>query len=228
MAWNVCIPPAVEVVIPHGRDDDPERVAVREWVVARYRREHPDWHVTLAPCPTSEWSKGAAANPVIFASTADVILLADADSYVHPRILTGATDGALEHGWAVPHTRVKRITQRDTARILTGEQVPRPVVMRETKAMPGGGIVAATPHAWATVHGVDPRFMGWGGEDFALGSAMRLLAGVPWTPPDTTLWHLWHPFTRRPTKATTDLWRRYRKARRNTAEMAAIVKEWGL
>ena len=216
----------VEVVIPHGLEDDTARIDVRVWIVARYRREHPEWKITLAPCPTPDWSKGLAANPVIAASDADIIVLADADSYVHPRTLTDAAAGALEHGWAVPHTRVKRITQHDSARILSGEIVPRPAVMRESKALPGGGIVAATGHAWRTVNGVDPRFCGWGGEDFALGAALRMLVGPPWGSPPTVLWHLWHPWDRRPARATSALWRRYRNARRSPADMADIVKEW--
>lgn len=220
----------VQVVIPHGRDDSAGRRRVREHVVAHYLREHPGWDVVQAPCPTAAWSKGRAANPHLLESAADVVVLADADSWTDPRML-GKAVAALAAGtsrWAMPQTIVKRITHADTARILNGEQLTRPGVERQARALPGGGIVAATPGTWQTVNGVDPRFAGWGGEDSTLGTVLRALCGQPWTPPmPTTLWHLWHPSgKRRPSQPTVDLWRRYRRARRETGAIAAIVKEW--
>jgi cellulose synthase/poly-beta-1,6-N-acetylglucosamine synthase-like glycosyltransferase len=221
----------VEVVIPIGKNDSAGRIRVRDWIVERYRREHPDYRVTLAGCPTRDWSKGRAANPLLLGSTADVVILADADSYVHPRMLAAAALAVADNpaGWGFPHTLVRRITGRDTARILDGEQVPRPGFERTASVLPGGGIVAATPQAWRHVGGVDPRFVGWGGEDFALGCALHMLRGAPSMPQEASiLWHLWHPSGKRRTSADTqDLLRRYRIARRGDREqMAALVGEW--
>lgn len=219
----------VEVVIPCGANDSSERLAVRQFILARYRVLHPDWQVTLATCPTTRWSKGKAANPALLQSDADVVILADADSYVDDRVLTAAaTDVAAgRRDWAVPFTLVKRIAKADTERILAGQLVPRPGVERHGKALPGGGITVATPAAWRTVNGVDPRFHGWGGEDACLGKVFGVLVGAPWVPSmPTVLWHLWHPAKRRPTQHSNDLWRRYQRARRDRAALAAIVKEW--
>lgn len=219
---------SVNVVLPRARRNALGREHVREWVTARYNRLHPGWTVTQAECPTARWSKGAAANPVLLTSEADVIVLADADSYVDSRVLSRAVEAVAggSHGWAVPFTVVKRITRADTRRILDGDPVPRPTLERHARALPGGGIVVASREAWRTVNGVDPRFNGWGGEDACLGYTLTALVGAPWTPPPAALWHLWHPAARRPTQTTNDLWNRYRRARCQSGALAQIVKEW--
>jgi hypothetical protein len=218
----------VEVVIPHGRADCEQRQAVRAHVAASYVRCHPSWSVRLAGCPTRRWSKGAAANPVICASRADVVILADADSTIASQALAAAVIAAARTGWAVPHTRVQRIGQDDTARILAGQRGIPTSPDGERPALPGGGIVVATRQAWQTVNGVDPRFFGWGGEDQALGMALTHLVGQPWTPPaPVILWHLWHPSgPRTATDQSKQLWRRYKTARCSPDMMRDLVKEW--
>lgn len=217
----------VDVVIPHGRADDEHRQAVRAHVAASYVRSHPDWSVRLAPCPTRRWSKGAAANPVIAASSADVVILADADSLVAALPLAAAVTAATRTGWAVPHTRVHRIPQDDTGLILAGQR-GIPVPLENRPALPGGGIVVATRQAWQTVNGVDPRFVGWGGEDQALGMALTHLVGEPWkAPAPVILWHLWHPSgPREASEQSKQLWRRYKTARQSPDMMSNLVKEW--
>jgi len=218
----------VEVVIPHGRADCEQRRAVRTHVLSSYVRSHPGWSVRLAPCPTRRWSKGAAANPVIAGGRAEVVILADADSIVPALPLTAAVTAATRTGWAVPHTRVQRMSQDDTGRVLAGQRGIPASLECERPALAGGGIVVATRQAWETVNGIDPRFFGWGGEDQALGMALTHLVGQPWTPPaPVILWHLWHPSgPRTATDQSKQLWRRYKTARQSPDMMRDLVKEW--
>lgn len=213
--------------MPHGAADGPERVKAREWVAARYESLH-GLPVAFAPCPTPEWSKGAAANPVVAASDADLIVLADADSYVSDDALTAAIDHADAHGWAMPHSTVRRLSRPSTEVVLAGgtadklERSPYP-------ALPGGGIVVLTREAWATVNGVDPRFQGWGGEDAAFGLVLSVLVGPVNPRRLSPLTHLWHPPAancRKPSQRNRDLDARYRACRRNPARMADLVREW--
>lgn len=220
---------SVDVIIPHGKDDPAGRVKVRDFIAAHWHNEHPDYTVHLTGCPTTTWSKGAAANHAIDSSQADVIILADADSWAPPRSVTrGAIEAATQTGWAVPFTVVGRIGKTETALILAGERIPRPALeQRPRRALPGGGIVIARRDVWQKVRGVDPRFTGWGGEDQALGAALHTLAGKPWQPPSATLWHLWHPSNaRRPNQTTRALWSRYRAAKGRPEAMTAIIEEW--
>jgi hypothetical protein len=217
----------VDVIIGHGRDDDPQRVTIRTWIADRWATVH-GLPVTFAECPDPVWSKGAAVNPAITASTADVVIVADADSYVDHAPLTAAIADTQTGGWAMPYSDVKRLDRPSTAAVLAGKP-GRPRLERGPyPALPGGGIVIAHRDAWATVRGLDPRFRGWGGEDHALGLAMRILVGDVQRQ-RCALTHLWHPpapANRRPAPATRHLDARYRAARRDPDAMRTLIEEW--
>lgn len=217
-----------EVVIPHGCVDDSWRKRAREWVADRYREVH-RLPVVLAECPDREWSKGAAANPAIASSSADVVIVADADSYVNHDALDWSIGAALDHGWSMPHSIVKRWAKDSTQAIYKGQQARR-MERGGYPALPGGGIVVARQDAWQAVGGgFDPRHKGWGGEDHALGLAMSVLVGTVRQRRVSALWHLWHPpapNNRRPSPETRRLNERYRAARKDPQAMSALVKEW--
>lgn len=217
--------PSVEVVIPFGGTDAGRR-SVLAWILDHWRTNHPDWTVTLAEQPEGDWSKGATVNPRLLASAADVIVVADADSWVPPRQLVQAVALATRHGWAMPNTHVRRIAEADTARILGGESVPRPRCERIRVARPGGGIVVARRDIWHQVRGIDPRFVGWGGEDAALGLVLQVLH--PREPSVRgPLWHMWHPTEgRTPRPESSALMGRYRAARRSREALLSMVGEW--
>lgn len=219
----------VQVIVGHGRDDDPHRITVRDWIVNRWRTHHA-LPVTEAECPTADWSKGATVNPAIAASTADVIIVADADSYVDNEHLGNALNAVAVGGWAMPYSTVNRYDAVSTAAIMAGHQTVKPRLERGPyPALPGGGIVIAHRTAWDTVRGLDPRFVGWGGEDHALGLAFHVLVGDVHRQQRAALHHLWHPpapANRRPSPATKELDARYRKARRNPDAMRTLIGEW--
>ena len=214
----------IQVLIPFG-GEDPHRAAARDWVAARYAQR---FEVTIAEM-SGPWSKGAAVNPALDASTADIIIAADADSFVDEQHLDRAILHAEVHGWAMPHSIVKRFDRSSTADILAGRPGRRRLERGSYPALPGGGIVVATKQAWSTVRGFDPRFVGWGGEDHALGLAFGALVAPVNTRRHAALCHLWHPphpHCRKPSQANRDLDARYRKARRNPDLMADLVGEW--
>ena len=219
----------VDVIIGHGQHDDPHRVAVRDWIVRRWTDTH-GLPVTLAECPDPHWSKGAAVNPAIAASRADVIIAADADSYVTDDHLRRGIDHAATGGWAMLYAEVRRYSQTTTTAILAGRPLPRPRLERGPyPALPGGGIVIAHRDAWATVGGLDPRFRGWGGEDHALGLALRILVGDAHRQRGAALTHLWHPPApahRKPSADSKRLAARYRAARRDPDAMRQLIGEW--
>lgn len=215
----------VHIVIPFASTDD-QRIAVRDWITARYRAEHPGWPVTVAGCD-GPWSKGAAVNGVAEALDAEVTIVADADSFVAARALRNAVDRVEVLGWAMPHSRVQRMNAAESAEVMAGGSPPR---RAGTPALPGGGIVVLHRRARRMLRGVifDPRFVGWGLEDRTLSLLMgRLLGHYPSTAINQRLFHLWHPPAeahRRPSKANRLLFRRYRKAADNAA-LLDIVEE---
>lgn len=220
---------SVRVIVPHGQRDDPTRVAARKFVVRWW--ENLGLPVTLAECPTPDWSKGAAVNPVAKAATEDVLVIADADSLVMPEHLDKAIGHARTCGWSMPHSVVRRLSRQATSAVYTGHPLTSRLRAERGSypALPGGGIVVLTADAFATVNGLDPRFIGWGGEDHAFGLALRALVGPLQGHRTAPLWHLWHTpaaRNRNPSDDARALNARYRAARTDAAAMADIVKEW--
>ena len=82
---------------------------------------------------------------------------------------------------------------------------------------------------WRDVGGFDDRFHGWGGEDFALGCALRSLSGQYAHKLAGTLRHLWHPPAPSNGGLLPDdnfaLANRYRAAKFDPAAMRDIINE---
>lgn len=223
---------SIDVIVPwHIGGDDTRRRAM-EWTLRRWEQVH-GMPARLAACPFGQtrWCKADAVNPAAAASTADVLVIADADSFVTPDALAGALFAALANGWAMPHAVTARLTRGATALLYgnPGADLRRlPLLRSAYPATPGGGIVIARRDVWDLVGGFDPRFVGWGGEDHALGMALTTLAG-PADPARTgRLYHLWHtpaPGARHLSADTRTLDRRYRAAAGNPAAMAELIGE---
>jgi hypothetical protein len=216
---------SVAVIIPHGAADGPERTRARHWVAERYESLH-GLPVTFAQCPTPEWSKGAAVNPVAATMDAETLVIADADSFVSPEALTSAIGRAESVGWGVVHSTIRRLTREASEVVMAGGKCGR-LEKAAYMGVAGGGIVVVTRETYDRVP-LDPRFAGWGGEDHAWGLALTVLVGTASRRPLSPLWHLWHPpqpTKKNPTAATRDLVGRYKAARRDPALMAAIVQE---
>lgn len=219
----------VAVLMPAG-GADPARARARTFVEDWYARELPraELHAGDSGEP---WSKGAAIADALARTTASTLVLADADSFLlDPEDLRRAvalvSAGELEY--VFPHRKVYRLNEKETARLHENPR-DRPrlgwLVRPVYEGPEGGGITIVSRTAYETVGGIDARFLGWGGEDLALGWALRTL--VPGGHrADGRLVHLWHPHpapTMRGTPESEELVARYREARGIERRMAAVV-----
>lgn len=148
------------------------------------------------------WSKGAAVDSVRDAVDTDGLIVADCDVLLTHEALSASLSAVSDgSAWAMPHGHVIRLTRNETQRIYRlGAGYVQVAHQRAGArwAPPGGGIVVLSTTAYDTVGGIDPRFVGWGGEDISFARALDTLAGVGIRFGDY-LWHLWHPRTpRRP------------------------------
>lgn len=217
----------VEVIIP-WRAGCVHRSAALNWVLDRYETEQPGWRVTIAPAPPEgPWCKARAVMPAARFSTADVIVVADADVWCDE--LPDAVD-AVEQGapWAIPHRLVARLSAATTRGLLDGSDDLPDYDERPYPGVPGGGLLVL-PAAVLRAIPIDPRFEGWGQEDESWACALRTLLG-PEERLAGDLLHLWHPpqprITR--TRGSMDGWRlrrRYLKARSDPAAMRALLEE---
>jgi hypothetical protein len=229
---------AAAILIPADVSGDPWRARALDYVQTWYARHFPSVPLHLgAPAAGDPWSKGAAVADALTRAPAgaQVLVLADADSFMlNPADLADAVELVIAgKPWCVPHRSVYRLRDKETARLEDAPELKprlgwtcRPVY----EGPPGGGITVLNREAFDLVGGVDPRFLGWGGEDVALGWALDTLIG-PAVRLEGRLVHLWHPHPAPNLRGSADseeLVAAYRRARGVRRRMLAVVagEQW--
>lgn len=191
---------SVSVIIPwYKREPDPWRDNALAYVQRWWSVTFPDWPVIIGAMNQEEgpWRKGLAVHRALQKTDADTIVVADADV-----ICTGVREAvdqiaALRCGWAVPHRLVCRLTSDATTLLIQDGRKPadpkrgtRPDYAEVHQGIIGGGLVVL-PRKLLSDIPIDPRFTGWGQEDYSWARALTMLAGHPWRGPAPLL-HLWH------------------------------------
>lgn len=216
----------VSVIVPY-RSGCEWRARAWDYVRRRYQQHHPEWDLIEGSCE-GEWSKGAAVADALGHTDSSVLVLADADSYTDPATMRQAVDRVHETGWVVPHFKVFRLGIHGTNRVYRGDPVHFGHTIRAAYVgLPGGGITVITRDAYEAVGGIDPRFLGWGGEDISFGWALDALIGPPLRL-EGDLWHLWHPHPAprlRGSPESEALVARYTAARGEPLQMQALIEE---
>lgn len=185
------------LVIPYQGES---RFRVASWVKNRFQALHPSWTLIVATEGGDPWTKPRAVNQAVRASSADLLVVADADIAVTREALELAVQHVVDGAaWAVPFSTIYRLDQACTAEVLAcpyDREIwpldPEDCVSHKPPypAVPGGGVVVVARDAFDTVNGVDPEFE-WGQEDASFGWALDTLAG-PHHMFDAPLWHMWH------------------------------------
>jgi hypothetical protein len=231
--------PRLSLVVPF-RDDDGSRVAVKEWIAARWMLQHPDAEMIIQGDDGGlPFSKTVAINSGFERSTGDIVAMVDCDVWIEPEYIREAVDLIVrgDAPWVMPASKVYRLTDEATARlIILDPSSPFPKRRREDfeSIRKVWGLLHVFPRAaFDAIGGYDPRFRGWGGEDWAAIDAMDTLWGHHTTLPHS-IFHLHH---RRiadadgesiwlgQTKRNTELRRRYGAARDDRAAMRSLVDE---
>lgn len=214
------------VIVPYRFTDQYRRRAF-EWVC--------DWWSTrgipvLVGTCDGDWSKGAAVDSVRSQVKTDGLIIADCDVVI-ARELLAVAKGAVRSGapWVMPHGRVIRLSRGESHRVYRVGDTVLSSAHESRWAPPGGGMVILTTAAYDTVGGIDPRFVGWGGEDISFARALDTLVGLG-VRFGGILWHLYHPRTaRRPGNRASHESERlaglYLDAEGNPELMRALVRE---
>lgn len=196
---------------------------------ARYEEHHPDWLLTVSEVDDGPWIKAATVMPALAASSAEIVIVADADIWCDglADAVAAVTGG---YPWALPHRMVRRLNEQATAEVLAGRDPASigdlAMVQRPYVGIAGGGLVVARRRLLLEAP-LDARFVGWGREDESWGLALETLAGGPWRG-SAPLFHLWHPPQERPTRsrgspANEALRMKYVKAHGNPDEMRRLL-----
>lgn len=193
------------IIIPwHDRDDAPQwRADALGYVTAWWKQTYPAATIAIGRCPGDRpWSKGAAVAAALAATSGDetdICVMADADVVCDGigQALSAVADDVCR--WAVPHRMVYRLTSDATRMVRAGYQIEHlglgslrnPYVVKRHVGVAGGGMVVTTRGTLDRVP-IDPRFRGYGPEDFSWGRALTMTYGHPWRG-GAMLVHLWHP-----------------------------------
>lgn len=213
----------VSVLVPYVRTDEYREAA---W---RYvQRQYDDYEVLTGTCP-GPFVKAVAVADALSKAHGDVLVVADADCLCGG---VGTAVDAVRGGepWAIPHSKVLRLTKGATERAIRGARRKLACERLPYEGVPGGGIVVLPRATYESVP-LDRRFVGWGGEDFAWGRALLTIYGRP-TRGTADLLHLWHPRAPREvsyrnagSEASEALRRRYIDATGDPARMTALLEE---
>lgn len=217
----------VDVIIPHAGDCEHRRAAL-EWVIGQWGLLMPAWGVVVGHGDPDRWCKADAVADALERSTADVIVVHDADSWSDGTVLAVA-EGLTRRSWAMPHGPVFRLTEAGTRRVLSGDvDVARAASDAPYTGFAGGGIVALRRDVYDRVP-LDRRFVGWGYEDESWARALGCLVGPRWSA-HRPLRHLWHPPQARRSRGagsaeSWELRERYRRVMRDRVSMSALLAE---
>ena len=154
--------------------------------------------IPIFACDAGEpWSKARSINLASeCASEWDVAMIADADAIVPLDQLQRCLSFVTRTGVAAwPFTRYRRLTAEGTEEVLAGRTLSESITIRPFKT-DDGGLVIVPRRVWDSFGGLDPRFVGWGGEDNMLAVACRTMGGRMERTKGLG-YHLWHEPARR-------------------------------
>jgi hypothetical protein len=216
--------PSVDVIIP-WKPGDIYREIVLGWVLNAWNEVGSE--PIIGNCD-GDWSKAVAVRDAVSRSTAEWLIVTDADVWC--AMTLDVTHQIIESDdrWGTPHGLVHRLTPVATSDVLKGAMIGGPVEQRPYPGVPGGGIVILERELWDECP-LDRRFVGWGQEDEAWGAALACIGGKPFRG-DHDLWHLWHPPAPRANRAVGShesrrLRNEYYRARRDENVMRRLLDQ---
>lgn len=166
--------PTVEVCIP-WRDHRSRRRALA-FVQAWWDRH--GYPVRMLDTDDDPFNLAAVRNLAVRTSTADVVILADADTIPELGPLRTAIDLATDgRGTVLPYTEYWSLRADGSRQALAGVPLPR----CNHLTIPGAcsGVYVTTRQGWDRHHGQDEQFAGWGCEDAAWWITHTTLIGEP-------------------------------------------------
>lgn len=184
------------IVVPWRDSGEPHRRRSCLWVRDRLAALFPTAALILADDGRQPWSRAASIDAAILASSAELILVSDADLAIPAEQLAAALAAAAEApGQVVPfdHYRYLELEQSEAIRLGQVRESAWPrVSARFTMRSSLGGAMAISRASWAEAGGHDPRFRGWGGQDYGFAHACATLVAPMRRIPGPVV-HLWHP-----------------------------------
>ena len=211
----------ISLLVPLG-GDDPARRRAWEWLQRYWRDELPGVEIVIGRDRKSErsrwrrrspraFSKAVAVNDAFRRSHGDVIVILDSDAYLAGSVIAHCAERLRKQreagvrSWFIPYDHLYRLNRSTTGRVLRSDprhplRLPSPPPPSDIDGNEGSGplnvfgaMCQIMPReAFIVAGGMQEKFIGWGGEDYAFAQALDTLWGPHKTTPNDIL-HLWHP-----------------------------------
>lgn len=184
----------VTVVVPWRDGGCEHRLRAKHRVVAHLATALPGAELVLADDGLDPWARGASIDKAVAEASGELILTCDSDLLIPAEQLRAALALAEEkHGQVIPFARYRYLGESETARLLaTGSERFGDFRHKWTRDVSVGGSGAFSVETWEIAGGHDPRFRGWGGQDYGFYYACEALVGPLRRVPGEAV-HLFHP-----------------------------------
>lgn len=234
----------VSVLVPFRDEPGTTRKASWQWLRKRWKATFGNFQIVIGKDTGTPFSKTTAVNDAYTRAKGDVLVIADADSWVEPANLLLGIEYALRHDvLVIPWSESWRLTPEDSEAIMAqSPDVQNPLTKqikdRCTDFRPapetGAMMLVLKRECFERVGGMDPRFRGWGSEDVAFAIACQTMLGMNKVMLGPA-WSLWHSRSRN--EKGVRVWdkddgyrnralvRRYQQAYRSVEMMAALCAE---
>jgi hypothetical protein len=215
--------PQVSMLVPF-RDDGEHRSVVWNWLRRYWRATFPEAEIIQGTDHGTPFSKAVAVNHAASLARGRTFVVIDADAYLPAAVLKGCAndiDLALskkQREWFIPYNELFRLSEAYTMDLLETSPttpIPLPPPMSDVEVMPPGAsgyghtygaMCQVMPReAFGLVHGMDPRFRGWGGEDQSFLRALDTLYTQHKVVPGDIA-HFWHARIGRVDSGMTRRW----------------------
>lgn len=223
----------LSVIIPYRFNADRERHV--QWVTDRYSLLLPDAEIIygLEKTKNRYFCRSEAINNGAREAEGEVYLIADGDAIFFPKLVWEAVEIASDNGGMVmPYWDYHELDQQSTEQILSSSSALDPTRYARAQAVyqnSNASLVVISALAFWRVRGFDERFIGWGPEDQAFGTAVETICGPPRRVKGHPMMHLWHPVAKGTTrtnpyyKQSLRIWDQYKAAAGNELAMLKVI-----
>lgn len=195
----------------------------------------PEAEILIGFSNSEPYCKSESVNKAISRAKRDIFVIVDADIAFDPIKIYSAIEMLKDYAWVRPFENRIELSEKDTMELLEKcpcENLSDLVFSDYMVAQPGVGSINIVPRkCFDLVKGFDERFKGWGGQDCAFEMSLDTLCGQGYTPPASTIWHLYHPQPETNTyqspnyPANYALYERYLGANGKSDLMKALIDE---
>jgi hypothetical protein len=171
---------SVSVLMPFR--DDGNRLEVKNWVEAWWRKVLPNAEFVFGEDDGEPYSKATAVNDAFMKSSGDILVVVDADTVIEkPAIDVAIAEATTRNQLIIPWSRSIRLNEDDT-RVILEQGIDAPLPWRGDagpSSRTAGMLYVISRKGFQAVNGMDPRFRGWGWEDVMFNySCMTMLGSV--------------------------------------------------